>query len=376
MKFKINRDHFSTGLGQVVNIVGNRLGLPLPVLGNVLIETAEDAVCLTTTSLDIRISCKVKAEIFEPGRITLPAKWLKDIVGGFKNDDVLLELQAGNRVRITSGSSKFNPLGIPADEFPPEPVSGEEFCFEVDQSDVAAMIKAVSYAQSMDESRYQLNGVLFNFSEDKVALVATDGRRLAICERKLSATAGNPMQFLLPAKTVSELQKQLGNSGKIRFAPGKKQVVFEISAPGENSGLVGDIRVISKIVEDKYPQYKSVIPKDSGNRIEIDREDFLVAVLQVAKVTTEKNSSIVLSISANTVEITASSVEYGECSDRLAVRYEGPEARISFNPQFIADPLKAIVQDSVVFEFKDDLSPGVLKTKDESFLCVVMPQRK
>jgi DNA polymerase-3 subunit beta len=206
--------------------------------------------------------------------------------------------------------------------------------------------------------------------------VATDGRRLATSEKKMSVSVENPTQFILPAKTISELQKQLGSSGKIRFALSERQVVFEIDVNDGNGGLMDKIRIVSKIVEGNYPQYKGVIPKDSGNRIEVEREDLLSAVLQAAKVTTDKNSSVVLNISANLIEITASSTEYGEASDKLAVRYEGPEARIAFNPQFITDPLKALTQDSVVFEFKDDLSPGVFKTKDESFLCVVMPQRK
>lgn len=374
MKFNINRDHFVAGLAQVVSVVSNRLSLP--VLVNVLIEAENGFIRLTTTNLDIRISCKIKAEVIENGKITLPAKWLKDIVGGFKSGEVFVELQGENRVKITSGSSKFNPIGIPSVDFPDEPIVGDEFAFEVEQSDLAGMIKSVSYAQSTDENRYVLNGVLFNFSEDKIALVATDGRRLATCEKKMSVTTENPTQFILPAKTISELQKQLGNSGKIRFALSERQVVFEIDVTEENSGLMDKIRIVSKIVEGNYPQYKGVIPKDSGNRIEIEREDLLSAVLQAAKVTTDKNSSVVLNISANQIEITASSTEYGEASDKLAVRYEGPEARIAFNPQFITDPLKALAQDSVMFEFKDDLSPGVFKTKDESFLCVVMPQRK
>lgn len=374
MKFNINRDHFVAGLAQVVSVVSNRLSLP--VLVNVLIEAESGFIRLTTTNLDIRISCKIKAEVIESGKITLPAKWLKDIVGGFKSGEVFVELQGENRVKITSGSSKFNPIGIPSVDFPDEPVVGDEFAFEVEQADLASMIKSVSYAQSTDENRYVLNGVLFNFSEDKIALVATDGRRLATCEKKMSVTTENPTQFILPAKTISELQKQLGNSGKIRFALSERQVVFEIDVTEENSGLMDKIRIVSKIVEGNYPQYKGVIPKDSGNRIEVEREDLLSAVLQAAKVTTDKNSSVVLNISANQIEITASSTEYGEASDKLAVRYEGPEARIAFNPQFITDPLKALTQDSVMFEFKDDLSPGVFKTKDESFLCVVMPQRK
>lgn len=374
MKFNINRDHFAAGLGQVVSVVSNRLSLP--VLVNVLIEAENGFIRLTTTNLDIRISCKIKAEVIDPGKITLPAKWLKDIVSGFKSNEVFIELQGENRVKITAGSSKFNPIGIPSADFPDEPPVGDEFAFEIEQSDLAGMIKSVSYAQSTDENRYVLNGVLFNFSEDKIALVATDGRRLATCEKKMSVSTENPTQFILPAKTISELQKQLGNSGKIRFALSERQVVFEIDVTEENSGLMDKIRIVSKIVEGNYPQYKGVIPNNPGNRIEVEREDLLSAVLQAAKVTTDKNSSVVLNISSNQIEITASSTEYGEASDKLAVRYEGPEARIAFNPQFITDPLKALAQDSVIFEFKDDLSPGVFKTKDESFLCVVMPQRK
>lgn len=374
MKFNINRDHFAAGLGQVVSVVSNRLSLP--VLVNVLIEAENGFIRLTTTNLDIRISCKIKAEVIDAGKITLPAKWLKDIVSGFKSNEVFVELQGENRVKITAGSSKFNPIGIPANDFPDEPPVGDEFAFEIEQSELSGMIKSVSYAQSTDENRYVLNGVLFNFSEDKIALVATDGRRLATCEKKMSVSTENPTQFILPAKTISELQKQLGNAGKIRFALSERQVVFEVDVTEENGGLMDKVRIVSKIVEGNYPQYKGVIPKNSGNRIEVEREDLLSAVLQAAKVTTDKNSSVVLNISSNQIEITASSTEYGEASDKLAVRYEGPEARIAFNPQFITDPLKALAQDSVIFEFKDDLSPGVFKTKDESFLCVVMPQRK
>ena len=374
MKFKINRDHFAAGLSQVVNVVSSRISLP--VLGNVLVETEEDSIRLTTTNLDLRVSCKIKAEVLDAGRITLPAKWLKDIVSGFKGTDVSVELQGENRVKISSGSSKFNPIGIAAEEFPPEPPASAEFNVELEQGDIATMIKSVSYAQSTDENRYVLNGVFFNFSEDKLALVATDGKRLATCEKKLPAAFEKATQFILPAKTVLELQRQLSGNGKIRFALSARQVVFEVDSSGEDSGLTGTIRMVSKIVEGNYPQYKGVIPKDAGNRIELEREDLLSSVLQASKVTTDKNSSVILNISQNRIEITASSTEYGDASDTLAVRYEGAEARIAFNPYFIVDPLKALTQDLVVFEFKDDLSPGVFKTKDEAFLCVVMPQRK
>lgn len=376
MKFKINREFFSAGLNQVVNIVSNRPALP--VFNNVLIEAADGKIRLTTTNLDIGIVCLIKAEVITPGSITLPVKKLKDIVSGLMGSEVSVELFSGTKVKITSGSSDALMTGIETEQFPPLPTVGSENMFEIDQSELALMINNVAYAQSTDENRYVLNGVFFNFSEDGLVLVATDGRRLATCERKSDSAKeiGSMKSFILPAKTVNELIKQLGSKGKVSIGLNERQVMFEIDAEEKkDSGFCDKIKIVSKVVEGNYPQYKQVIPKDSGNVIEIEREMFLRSVEFVAKVTTDKNNSLHLNITSNSIEVVATGGE-NEASNKIAVKYEGPEMRIAFNPQFLSDPLKALTQDVVVFEFKDELSPGVIKTKDSGFLCVIMPQRK
>lgn len=376
MKFKINREFFSAGLNQVVNIVSNRPALP--VFNNVLIEAADGKIRLTTTNLDIGIVCLIRAEVITPGSITLPVKKLKDIVSGLMGSEVSVELFSGTKVKITSGSSDALMTGIETEQFPPLPTVGSENMFEIDQSELALMINNVAYAQSTDENRYVLNGVFFNFSEDGLVLVATDGRRLATCERKSDSEKeiGSMKPFILPAKTVNELIKQLGSKGKVAIGLNERQVMFEIDAEEKkDSGFCDKIKIVSKVVEGNYPQYKQVIPKDSGNVIEIEREMFLRSVEFVAKVTTDKNNSLHLNITSNSLEVVATGGE-NEASNKIAVQYEGPEMRIAFNPQFLSDPLKALTQDIVVFEFKDELSPGVIKTKDSGFLCVIMPQRK
>ena len=206
--------------------------------------------------------------------------------------------------------------------------------------------------------------------------MATDGRRLATCERKVPVSENKLTPFILPAKTVNELQKQLGNKGKVAIGLSERQVMFEVDIDEKaDNGLCDKIKIVSKVVEGNYPQYKQVIPKDSGNRIEIERDMFLRSVDFAAKVTTDKNNSVHLNISQNSVEVAANGGE-NEASNKIAVQYEGTDMKIAFNPQFLSDPLKALTQDVVVFEFKDELSPGVIKTKDEGFLCVIMPQRK
>lgn len=375
MRFKTNREFFAKGLNQVVSVVvGTKQNLP--VFQNVLIEAEKDRIRLTTTNLDIGVLCFVKAEVVTPGSITLPVKKLKDIVGGMMGSEISFELFSETRVRIKCGSSDAVMTGIEKEQFPPLPVvSGENF-FEVEQSDLSSMIRSVSYAQSTDENRYVLNGVFFNFSEEGLALVATDGRRLATCERKIPVVSSGIKSFILPARTVNELLNQLGTKGKASIGLNERQVMFEIEVDEEAaSGLCGSIRIISKFVEGNYPQYKQVIPKDSKCRIEIEREMFLLSVDFVAKVVTDRNNSVYLNLSQNTLEVTANGGEI-EVSNKIAIQYEGPEMKIAFNPQFLSDPLKSLACDNVVFEFKDELSPGVLKTKDEGFLCVIMPQRR
>ncbi len=370
MKFKVNRDHLLSGLGQVVDIVGSNIAHP--AINNVLVETGDNCIALTTFSSDLRISCKVKAEVSTEGKVSLPAKLLRDMVGGFRSLDVFFDVQGENRTKINAGNSKLNAAGLSAADFPKEAVFSTDFTFEMDKSAISKMIRSVSYAQSTDENRYVLNGVFFSFAENELTVVATDGRRLATSSCKLEKSIDTAKHFILPSRTIAELQKLLEGDGKVSLTLGERQVAFEIDNVSEEKGLVDKIKIISKLVEGNYPQYKGVIPKELGNYIEMDKEEMLSAVTQAKKVS---DDSIILNISENLIDVTATSVS-GDSSDKVAVKYSGPEVRIAFKPSFIVDPLKALVQDVVVLEFKDDLSPGVFKAKDGSSLCVVMPQRK
>src|SRR4051812_47043052 len=182
MKFKINRDHFSNGLAQVLNVVGSKAAMP--ILSNVLIEAEKDYISLTTTNLDLGIRCKIKAEIKEGGSVTLPVKRLATIVRELPNVDVTFDGTPNHQVKLTSGGSTFRIVGIGKEEFPPLPEFGDDKSFTLEQAELTSMLKSVSYAQSSDETRYILNGVYFNFRDAKLSLVATDGRRLALISKE------------------------------------------------------------------------------------------------------------------------------------------------------------------------------------------------
>ena len=163
MKFKINRDHFSNGLAQVLNVVGSKAAMP--ILSNVLIEAEKDQISLTTTNLDLGIRCKIKAEVKETGSVTLPVKRLATIVRELPNIDVTLDASPNHQVKLSSGGSNFRIMGIGREEFPPLPEFGDEKAYSLEQAELATMLKNVSYAQSTDETRYILNGVYFNFKD-------------------------------------------------------------------------------------------------------------------------------------------------------------------------------------------------------------------
>ncbi len=373
MKFKVNRNHFFNGLSSVTNVVGNRA--TMPILQNVLIEAEGDTVTLTTTNLDLGICCRIKAAVSSPGRITLPVKKLVPIIRALSSAETIVELTGKDRVKITSGSSVFQIAGLPADQFPPISNFAGQPTIAIDQDNLGSMLRKVSYAQSTDENRYILNGVFFEFSAGKLTLVATDGRRLAKCEQKLEGS-DKTLALILPARTITELSRLLKSGGKVHVSNNERQVGFTIDIPTNDEGLVDRIQLVSKVVEGNYPNYRQVIPKEAGSKVRLEREKLLESVQRAALMTDDRNNTIRMTVSkkSQNLEISAKS-ESGEAHEPIAVKYDGPEVNIAFNPQYVIEPLRNVTEDEIDFEFKDDMSPGVIRGLKEDFLCVVMPQR-
>ena len=374
MKFKINKEHFATGLRQVANVVSSKP--PTPILNNVLIKAVDGKVMLTTTNFDLGIRCSIKAEVESEGEITLPVKKLAAIISSMPKQEVTFESDDGQTARLRSGdySNRFN--GLKGEDFPPLPSFVDQHSYELPPQELLNMLRSVSYAQSTDENRYILNSVFFNFSEGKLTLVATDGKRMALIARDMKIDNEDEGSIILLAKTVSELEKLLGQGKVVKISFNDRQVAFDIEVGDDSieNGLVGSIYLVSKIVEGSYPNYKQVIPKEAEQRIKIDRELMLETINRIAIMTNDKQNSVKLKMSENRLEVSARSTELGECKEPIEIEYAGPDVQIGFNPDFLLSPLKNISKDEVFFEFKDEMSPGVFKTLD-NFMCVVMPLR-
>jgi DNA polymerase-3 subunit beta len=374
MKFTISKNAFSDGLQQVLHAVSLRASLP--ILSHVKLDVHGKNVTLTTTNLDLGIQCHMTAIVEMEGSIALPVKKLATIVKALPGSEVSVEENAKSQITLRSGAATFKIGGLSVEEFPKLPTFTEAHKMRLEQVELREMLRKVSYAQSHDENRYLLNGIFFSFEDKIVRLVATDGRRLALICKETGETQSLP-SIILPAKTVAELERLLDRGKYVDLKFNEKQISFDIAVDVSDDReltLEGSIELISKVVEGHYPNYRQVLPSSTEHRIKIDRELFLEAVQRVALVSSEKNYSISLRMADHMLEISAKSSEYGEAHESFAINYDEAPVEIAFNPQFLAEPLRILPNDDVFFEFKDEMSPGVLKTL-EDFICVIMPLR-
>jgi DNA polymerase III subunit beta len=362
MEFSTTKEKLLEGLQQVQNVVSTRT--TLPILSNVLLQAKEGAVHLTTTDLDVGVRGSFEANVDKVGATTLPARRLFTIIRELPSSEIAIEVDGKNAASIRSGQSFFKILGLPEEEFPPLPKFENAKVVTMRQKDLHDGLRKTAYAISTDETRYVLNGVLFSFKENKLTLVATDGRRLAMLDIELEFPRSHEAEIIVPTKAVTELQRLLKDDGEVKISVGSGQIAFDL-----NNTLL-----VSKLIEGNYPNYKQVIPSEAKERVTLERETFLNSLRRVSLLASDKSNSIKLNFSKNNIEITANTPEVGEARESLPVAYKGRDFAIAFNPEFLMAPLRNLTEDEVFFDLIDEMSPGVLKIQTP-FLYVLMPMR-
>lgn len=367
MNLTITKEQIINGLQSVQNVVSTRT--TLPILSNVLLRAENNRLEFTATDLDVTIACGVEATVKKPGASTVPVKRLFGIVRELSNAELDLEVDDKNNCTIRSGSSFYRINGLSADEFPPMPSFKEDKKVVLPQETLKGMMKKTSFAMSTDESRYVLNGIFLSLKDHKLTMVATDGRRLALVDEEMDVSETSQGEFIVPAKTVNELNRLLGDKGEAELRYAENQASFTLKDEKGSS-----ILIVTKLIEGNYPNYRQVIPAETKERVNLVREEFLHALRRAEIMTSEKSNSVKLSFGKNKLEITANSPEVGEAKETLAINYKGPDMAIAFNPKYMIDPLNALTNDEVFLELIDELSPGVLKINGP-FLYVVMPMR-
>ncbi|MBE6398917.1 MAG: DNA polymerase III subunit beta [Lentisphaerae bacterium] len=363
MKFTVDRVKLQKALQRVGNIIGSKSMLPL--LGNVLIRAEENALELSTTDLELRLVTRVEAEVSVPGATTLPARKLVSLVGSFSAADVEIDVDEKDFARITCGTAKFTLHGLSTADFPEALNFTAVREVKIKENVFKRMIGSIAYAVSADDSRKVLTGVLLNLRETSMTLVATDGKRMAMQENTPDAISGGDGDAIIPLKAMSEIRRLLDGDEVMTIEIGDKLCRF----------TTANVTLTSKLIEGAYPNYRQVVPSKFQREVELPVQALLSKIETVALMLSEANSFIILRFGDNQLQLQASSAEVGEGSDLIETACDGEPFEVSFNPAFLADPLRNTDADMVRFRLNDPLSPVAIEA-GEGFIYVIMPIRK
>ena len=238
------------------------------------------------------------------------------------------------------------------------------YTYSLPQQTFREMLRKVAYAASQDDTRRTLKGVLMSFKDSKLTMVATDGRRLALVENEVEFPKDAEKDIVLPSKAVAELQRSMSGEDNLSLIVQKSQICFTL----------GSVTIYSKLMDDAYPNYRQVIPKETAEHIAVDRQLLLDALDRASVMTMDEAHSTKLIFESGKLTVTSAASDIGEAKDVVPIKYAGEKIEIMFNPNYVMDPLKAIDDDEVTVNINDGHSPAVIKCSIP-FLYVLMPLR-
>jgi DNA polymerase-3 subunit beta len=344
----------------------------IPILANVLIEAEGDTVRMAATDLEVGLRSTCEASVQKSGSLTLPAKKLYEIIKELPdNTDVHIE-EDRNGVKVAAERFDSRMQTMARDDFPtlPESKGGMD---ALNRDQLRQMIARTQFAITGEDTRYYLNGALFIIRADSMSLVATDGHRLALVtmprDKGKGRKADEETRVILPRKTLSELAKLVTEGeGDVSFEKGENHLFFD----------VGGRLLISRMIDGQFPAFERVVPKGNDKRVEFDRDRLTRAVRRVALLSNERSRAVRFQIDTGKVEITSSSPEFGEAHELIMVDYPGPSMQICFNAHYVLDFLNVVETETVVLEFKDEMSQAVMKpvgAEGYEYTYVIMPMR-
>jgi DNA polymerase III subunit beta len=236
---------------------------------------------------------------------------------------------------------------------------------KIEAKTLREMLAQTSFAVSHDETRYALNGVLFALAGKEARLVATDGHRLAMARRTLG-NVGAATTGIVPRKAITEIMRVLGSGEDVEIALTDNQFVLQMP----------NFLMTARLIEGQFPNYEAVIPKAHPGKLVISKAALGSALRRVAVMAEERNKPVKFALAPSVLRLSASSQDLGEAEESLDVDYAGAEVTIGFNSRYLLDAISPVEKDQVIVEFKDGLSPGVVRSvEDEGYCCVIMPMR-
>jgi DNA polymerase-3 subunit beta len=346
----------------------------IPILSNFLLEADDDKIVVTATDLDQSIRTSCAAKVKKPGSCTIPARKLYDYIRLLADGDMSIKLLENHWVQIRAGRSNTRMVGMARANFPQVPEFPTGGVIKIPVASLRTLIARTIFAISNEESRYTLNGALLILKAESIAMVATDGHRLAHIEKTAESFPGinTEKKTLVPRKALQELQSLLSNTEAefIEFADDDATLFFR----------VGHRVLTSRKLTGQFPNYEAVMPRDNTKFVIVRSTDLAASIQRVAQFADERSGAIKMRIEQNELKVSSSSTESGESEDTIETPYSFDPIVVGFNSSYLIDFLKAIGNEGEVrLEFKDAQSAGQVRPEDGSdeykYRYIIMPMR-
>jgi DNA polymerase III subunit beta len=365
MQININREVLLKPLTAVTSIVERRH--TLPILSNLLLEAKNNQIQLTATDLEMQISLNIESQFKGDLSTTISAKKFLDICRSLPESVDIDMISNDSRMTVKAGKSRFNLQTLPAADYPVmTKASGSVTTIQISQLAFKKLLKQVEFAMAQQDIRYYLNGLLLEVNDNKLNLVGTDGHRLSFTSTTLNKNY-DKADVILPRKTVTELIKLLNDS--------EEEVLIEIGA-GQVNFAFSEIRLISKVIDGKFPDYNRVIPVGHNNTFTVNRMAVLTAMQRASILSNEKYRGIRMILSAGNLKLVSTNTEQEEAEEELDIDYAKDGMDIGFNVTYLIDVLNNVNDENINFSFADANSSCLITVpNDENYKYVVMPMR-
>ncbi len=361
MKLICDKSLLSTAANHISRVVSNKT--PMAALAGILLTAKNNTLTLSGYDLEIGMTTEIPASIEEGGKAVLEAKLFCDIVKRLPEDKVVITVDERNLCHITSGKAAFSLIGINADEYPELPNVERGTCVTVDSEVIESMVRQTIFAVADPSGQKAiLTGIHFIIREGELKMVAVDGYRIAIRSEKVNVDG--EIEFTVPAKTMSEVLKLMGEGGEITLHASDRHIIFEVDG----------YTVISRLLEGDFFDYKRAIPKEFLTTVRGNTSELIRTIERISQVIIERLKTPIVCDFNDGVFHASCMTEIGQAQDEMDIDMMGDNVKIGFNSKYLLDALRAAESDEIMIKMGSPLSPiSIMPIDGDSFIFIVLP---
>lgn len=371
MKIECLQENLNKGLNIITHITSKNN--TLPILNNILVETLKNELKLAATNLEIGMEVNVRCKIIENGKMLIPSQLFSEYISTLPQKNIIISSLEDNKVNINCDDGNINTTinCFNSDDFPIIPEIDKKEKITVNTKDIKNILYRVINSVSLNNTRPEINGILFKIENNLMFIVGTDGYRLSEGITKINNEKELNKEIIIPLSTAQEINKILQNiDGDVEIYISENQILF----------IFEDIKLISRLIVGNYPDYKQIIPEKYKTSFTINKSNFTNIIKNVGLFADRNTNDVKIEIKDKKISIKSRNSEVGENFVNIEADVNGEDNKIIFNYRYLLDGINNINSDKIEISFFDENNPAVIKSIDnedkEIYKYILMPIRE